>query len=1036
MYGINSTVPIPSSINSSAGNNSSVNNGGAGTGAGAGTALHVVAVSGQLTPGATFMSDYNRASPRNAAGMAQQVIPPNAVSGTEGSFVGLQGPLPAQQQVQQLQLQQLQQQHMQHLHLQQLQQQQAQLQMSPQLAMASQQQRLQQMSPHIQQPQQPQQPQQQQLLHQQAHALGRTQMSPSLQSNQQIQQHQQHRTQIQQHMQMQQQALSNQSPQLSQSQAQLVPSPQQQIQLPTQTVPSTPGLSNASQPVPIFGQQEGPLTPLQMQFLQQRQIQMQQQQFQQQQQQQQMRQHLQQQHLQHQLQMNSRSPQMVQTAQHVQPLASMNPQTPQTHQQLQQDGQQLGGMPVQSSQDLSLAEEWNARALLRLTEFGRELGVNTANTTIQFWQSFVAKFYGSAGRMRYKLVNPATNDSKVFELVAAALPRLYLKNVEAGVKGMQVMLEQTLGQTGTLPLTVECPNVSMVSHYLNGSRVFAKGAIKATFASDFKFDLLELTSLEFAVFIPRPVDDPSLSPVLDVKTEGKKKGGSKKATPAQKKPTPSIPEIVVNEFGIASKTMQQLELLRERQALMRNRQMSAQYQSSAAGIFATPMYLHTSGQATGQVMMMSSAAALQAQSQARASASPRSMKRRTSMGISPSESSQVASPVASPALDESLASHAQGGRGAVRVGTPTLQHPMLASHSNNADQSQGAANLGSPSVMSPVFAPSNAVTAPSTSAPVLTVKGSKRVRTASVTPTLAAATAATSALTSTNGAKVVSASGPLNGSALSTGRNRKGAGRKDSNTKRKPSVSEDHLGLENATPDSAAGPPESIPSGTAIGGGPRGGAGTSPMLVAGGISGPRTPGTPGPGTMPHGPLTHPVTLPVQGVAPRTPFTSNNNINNMNGNGVHDTVNGASHPLQNIPGKGMEGELVFPSGAQQPQGPVLAAHKGVYATAVDPGGLPNGFVHLAGQAQPHGGQHIYGSGPGIGLGLGLGMQPQLQQYQQQQPQQQQQLQQHQLLQQQQQQQHAGLGQAGVAAVSSMDGMTVAPQNMSFAKATDR
>ena len=50
---------------------------------------------------------------------------------------------------------------------------------------------------------------------------------------------------------------------------------------------------------------------------------------------------------------------------------------------------------------------------------------------------------------------------------------MYLKNVEAGVKGVQVMLEQTRGQTGTLPLTVECPTVSMVSHYVNGSRVSA-----------------------------------------------------------------------------------------------------------------------------------------------------------------------------------------------------------------------------------------------------------------------------------------------------------------------------------------------------------------------------------------------------------------------------------------------------------------------------------------------------------------------------------------------------------------------------------
>ncbi|KAF9926311.1 hypothetical protein BGZ67_008172 [Mortierella alpina] len=561
MYGINSTAPIPSSINSSTGNSSSVSIGGVGTG----TPLHVVAASGQLIPGATFMSDNNRVTPRSVVGMTQQVMQPSAVPGTEGSFASLQGPLPAQQQVQQLQLQQLQQQHMQHLHLQQLQQQQqAQHQMSPQLAMASQQQRLQQMSPHLQQQQQQQH---QQLLHQQAHALGRTPMSPSLQSNQQTQQQQQHRMhlqqQIQMQMQQQQQAISNQSPQLGQSQPQLLPSQQQQIPLPTQAVPSTTGLPNASQPVPTFGQQEGPLTPLQMQFLQQRQIQMQQQQFEQQQQQQQLRQHIQQQHLQ--LHLNPRSPQMVQAAQQVQPL-SMHPQTPQTPQQdMQQPGYISGAvaMPVQSLssiQDLSLAEEWNARALLRLTEFGRELGVNTANTTIEFWQSFVAKFYGSTGRMRYKLFNPVTNDSKVFELVAAALPRLYLKNVEAGVKGMQVMLEQTLGQTGTLPLTVECPNVSMVSHYLNGSRVFAKGAIKATFASDFKFDLLELTSLEFVVYIPRPVDDPSLSPLLDVKSEGKKKGGSKKVAASPKKLTPSIPEIVVNEFGIASKTMQQLEV--------------------------------------------------------------------------------------------------------------------------------------------------------------------------------------------------------------------------------------------------------------------------------------------------------------------------------------------------------------------------------------------------------------------------------------------------------------------------------------------
>ncbi|KAF9926312.1 hypothetical protein BGZ67_008173 [Mortierella alpina] len=224
-------------------------------------------------------------------------------------------------------------------------------------------------------------------------------------------------------------------------------------------------------------------------------------------------------------------------------------------------------------------------------------------------------------------------------------------------------------------------------------------------------------------------------------------------------------------------------------------------------------------------------------------------------------------------------------------------------------------------------------------------------------------------MTSANGTKAAHTNGPLNGSILPTGRNRKGAGRKDSNTKRKPSVGEDHLGLETATLGSAAGPLESIPPGAVIGGGPHGGTG-------------------------------------QGLAARIPINSNNG-SNTNGNGVHATVNGVSHPLQNIPGKTMEGTSMFLGGVPQPQGPVLAGQMGVYATAVDPVGLPNGqgFVNLAGQAQSHGGQQIFVSGPGIGLGLGLGMQPQLQQYQQQQ---------------QQQQQHVSMGQAGAASVLPMDG----------------
>ncbi|ORZ23865.1 LIM-domain binding protein-domain-containing protein [Lobosporangium transversale] len=240
-----------------------------------------------------------------------------------------------------------------------------------------------------------------------------------------------------------------------------------------------------------------------------------------------------------------------------------------------------------SSLDPIITDERSSRALLRLMEFGRAIGLNievglwrvnslylfdisslTAlvlvslcqHQTIDFWQAFVAKFFGNAGKLRYKLVNPVTSESKVFELTAPSLPRFYLGTVESGIKQLQLILEQALGQTAPFPLIVECPRITLVSHHINGSKIFAKGTIKATFATDFKFDLLELTSLGFEEFISRPVDETLGSPLLESKIEGKKKGNMKRALTTSKKATQSIPESIVNEFGITHKAMRLLEV--------------------------------------------------------------------------------------------------------------------------------------------------------------------------------------------------------------------------------------------------------------------------------------------------------------------------------------------------------------------------------------------------------------------------------------------------------------------------------------------
>lgn len=79
------------------------------------------------------------------------------------------------------------------------------------------------------------------------------------------------------------------------------------------------------------------------------------------------------------------------------------------------------------------------------------------------------------------------------------------------------------------------------------------------FATDYKIDLLEITISDFTELIPRPKDDISESPVIDPKTDSKKKNASKKAAAAAAKNSNySIPESVVNEFGVTHKTMRTL----------------------------------------------------------------------------------------------------------------------------------------------------------------------------------------------------------------------------------------------------------------------------------------------------------------------------------------------------------------------------------------------------------------------------------------------------------------------------------------------
>ncbi|KAI7816941.1 LIM-domain binding protein-domain-containing protein [Gamsiella multidivaricata] len=521
--------------------------------------------------------------------------------------------------------------------------------------------------------------------------------------------------------------------------------------------------------------------------------------------------------------------------------------------------------------------------------------------------------------------------------MAPSLPRFYLGNVEAGVKELQLILEKSLGQTSALPFTVQCPSVIVVSHYTNGSKVFSKGALKATFTNEFKFDMFELTSLDFVEYIQRPLEDSSTSPLMEPKTEGKKKGNSKRAALLSKKLAQSIPESVVNEFGVSPKTMRLLEvsdvsskmneliqysantkrrpaeslaaysqLLRERQPFMRPRQPSIQANPpSMVNNFSTPVLAPALLQPFNQHALMNNVASGGSQSQMRASASPRSIKRRTSVAMSPGESTYMASPTASPAVDDSQP-------GATDIETSRLGHTIMHKFQGSAPVQGMATGLGlnlvgSPlqapsSITSPIFAPSTVVSTPSAAATPST-KSSKRVRTASTAPTLTGAGHA-----GTKG----SATGGGNGSTPV--RSRKGAGRKDSNAKRKASMTEE-ASAETVISGAPAGLQE-VPSGLNTGGSLL----APSSLIAAGIGGVG-------GTL-HGPSLHQPSMVLNGN-----LSMNNGPGQNKGSvGMHPYKNGTPSTTTN-PNNGPDGNGYF-SAVNQQQASMMAGQNGVYHSAVD------------------------------------------------------------------------------------------------------
>ncbi|KAK5807751.1 LIM-domain binding protein-domain-containing protein [Linnemannia elongata] len=453
------------------------------------------------------------------------------------------------------------------------------------------------------------------------------------------------------------------------------------------------------------------------------------------------------------------------------------------------------------------------KAMLRLLDFCRYLGHGEENQSIQSWQAFVNRFYSNEGRQKYTLVNPMNNDSRTFEIPVTSLPKLYHTNYQSGVKEMKLTLDGTIEQPSKAPLIVECDKVSLLSDYTSGSKVMSVGSVRVMFATDYKIDLLEITISDFTELIPRPKDDALESPVIDPKADSKKKNASKKGSAAAIKGSNySVPESVVNEFGVTHKTMRTLgisdikskmpDLLGTTTGANRrspDSSLAFNVQGLQNGVANPDMpglpivtsTISTAPPAQAPFVTFGTMPQTDGSHILAGLSSPGIMKRRFSTSLV-----TIAGGVVGPGTMQSPPMETAQAGAISAAGTPTLDYASvggLATHLNNV-QGPGGAHGGFVNVSGSFTIPSGVSMAPV--APPSTValpapnatKSTKRAKNASVasTPTLSNKGAAAGGTTSST-------------ATTTTGRSRKGTGRKDSSAKRKGSLAGETAAVDATT---------------------------------------------------------------------------------------------------------------------------------------------------------------------------------------------------------------------------------------------
>jgi hypothetical protein len=221
------------------------------------------------------------------------------------------------------------------------------------------------------------------------------------------------------------------------------------------------------------------------------------------------------------------------------------------------------------------AQATGGQGTLKLMNFVDQIGrFNGSNTNeenkVERWQAFVDKFFADTGSFIHCVYHTATERTKQFEIVYAALPRYFYTLFNTDVTNLQITLDGATEKTAPPELKVTCDRAKFIYTYKNQCQVVYTGKLTAFWSGSDKMEWLQFEGTGHQQFIPRSAleqmfHQPSPNQMNPNQSPRMSKNAKLKQQRAAEPPEPylpfsKLPTAGVTEFGLPPVLQSYLEV--------------------------------------------------------------------------------------------------------------------------------------------------------------------------------------------------------------------------------------------------------------------------------------------------------------------------------------------------------------------------------------------------------------------------------------------------------------------------------------------